>query len=256
MFGEVFLIAITVFPFMFLVSWTLERVLLRRKYGKLIGITMSLIFFLGVIVHECSHRLMCALTGVPTNAFVLRYRDRKTGIVFPSGGVGLERPLQVTFLQGFLLSFAPLLIGMWIFYFLLIAAFNPLIDPLYRIIAGICSIGVILASSPSQADLVVIKQSYQNDPQHGLYQIFLLALSFMTAWGLVGWFNIMFPFEFFYYFLIVIFYTMFKYGFILLRIAKIKIEQRTGKSRYKPRYKRYVRRRYKPNFINNYKQER
>ncbi|MFX1324094.1 MAG: hypothetical protein ACFE8N_03995 [Promethearchaeota archaeon] len=256
MFGDVFLIAIVVFPFMYLVSGTLERIVLRRKYGKLIETAVRLIFFLGVIVHECSHRLMCALTGVPTNAFVVKYRDKKTGIVTPSGRVGLERPLQVTFLQGLLLSFAPLLIGMWIFYFLLLAAFDPLIDPVYRIIAGICSIGVIIASSPSRADLGVIRQSYQNDPHHGLYQIFLLVLSFMAAWGLVGWFNILFPFEFFYYFLIALFYIIFKYGFILLRIAKVKIEQRSGKSRYKPRYKRYVRRRYKPDFINNYKQER
>jgi hypothetical protein len=253
MFGTMFLIALAIFPFMYAISWGFEKVLVRGDYGRLINTIIKILCFFGIIVHESCHRVMCAITGVPVDKFSVSYRDRETGIVAPRGFVTPSRKHQITFMQGFLVAFAPLLIGIWIFYFLLLVACNPLLDPLFRIIAVILSISVLLCSQPSMDDLRMVMFHYRNDPFHGIYQIFLLLLSFMTAWITVIIFHIFFPYEFLYYFIIILYYFVFKYSFILLRIAINKIQHRNGKSRYKTKYKQYVRRRQKPHIANGYK---
>lgn len=252
MFGEAFLIGLAVFPFMYIVSWGFEQVLMRRKYGKLINITLNILFFFGVIVHESCHRVMCAISGVPVEKMSVSYRHQKLGTVAPRGYVRPSRKFQITFMQGFLIAFAPLLIGIWIFYFLLVATFNQAIDPILRIITGILSVSVLLCSQPSMGDLGMVWFHYRNDPRHGTYQLFLLFLSFMITWSTVGLFNIFLPFEFLYYFIMIFYYFAFKYAFILTRILIHKIWDRRGKSRYKPHYKRYVRRRTRPDMVNRF----
>lgn len=244
--GEIFLISLAIFPILYFIGYICDKILLIRDYGKIFKTILRILFFIGVIVHELSHRLMCALTGVPAHNLTVKYRP------LPHGSVTPKEPLQYTLLQGFLICFAPLLIGTWLIYFLLLATFNPLFHPISRIITGFSSFSILLTLAPSQADLRSIKRGFQNDPQHGLYQILLVILSFIMTWITVVVYHLRFPFEFIYYFIIILFYLVFKYSFILLRIILYRIRFHRREIPHKIRSKRFARRRYRPKIPDKY----
>lgn len=251
MFGETLLIALAIFPVMYLIGYLSELFLFSSDLGRIGNTIKNLLFFVGVIVHELSHRIMCAITGVPAHNIKVKYRSKYTGEASPHGSVTPIQPLQINFLQGVLLCFAPLLIGMWIIYFLLQVAFSTSFDPIVRIIAVFCAISILLASSPSSGDLSFVKFGYQNDPQHGQYQILLVISSFLISWGLVGWFHISFPYEFFYYFIMIFCYIILKYSLISIKILVNKIRYRKGRIPSKVK-RRLIRRRFKPEMDKRY----
>lgn len=251
MFGEVLLVSLIVFPFVYLIGYGSHRLLYAKDLGSIGNTFKHLLFFVGVIVHEVSHRTMCAITGVPAYNTRVKYREDDSGRAAPHGSVTPRQPFQMSFLQAFLVSFAPLLFGAWIIYFLLQVAFSSSFDPLLRIITVFCSISILITSSPSQADLSLVKFGYQNDPQHGQYQIFLVTLSFLISWGLVGGFNIIFPYEFLYYFIIIFCYIILKYSLISIKILVNKIRYRKGRIPSKVK-RRLIRRRFKPEMDDRY----
>jgi len=245
MFGQVLLISLAIFPFMYFLGFIVEMALFSRDMGRAGNTIKNLVFFVGVIVHEASHYSMSALVGVPAHEFSVKYRS-KYGDASPSGSIRPKNPYQITLLQGFLVSFAPLLIGVWIIYYLLMVAFNPFFDPVIRVIAGICCFSVFITISPSRGDLSMVKFSLQNDPTHGCYQLFLVGLSFLFSLLVVGIYNIIFPVEFLYYFIIIGFYLGLKYSFIMIRWAVNKLRFRSDVPHSAAGYRRYARRRYKP----------
>ena len=252
MFGEMLLIALGIFPCMYLIGYVNDRFLLSGELGKIGNTFINLLFFVGVIIHELSHRTMCAITGVPAYNTRVKYRSENSGEAAPHGSVSLRQKFQMSFLQAFLVSFAPLLIGAWVIYFLLQVALSSSFDPIIRIIAVFCCISILIASSPSRGDLSFVKFGYQNDPQHGQYQIFLVILSFLISWLLVGSFNIIFSYEFFYYFIIIFCYIVLKYSFISLHILVNKVRYRKGRIPSKVRRRRLIRRRFKPEMVEKY----
>ena len=144
-----------------------------------------------------------------------------------------------------LISLGPLLIGTWVAYFSLNMALSSLVDPIARIIAALIVVSVLLASTPSPADFHMIKFGFGNDPKHSWYQLILLSLSILLAWGAVTLFNWVFPIEFIYYFVIVGFYFILKLSFIGMRWGINKLLTRLGREQSKSRFKRFSRRRYK-----------
>ncbi|MFX1346704.1 MAG: hypothetical protein ACFFAI_16530 [Promethearchaeota archaeon] len=245
------LISLGIFPVMYLIGYASEKFLLSSDLGSIGNTCVNIFFFVGVIVHELSHRIMCAITGVPAYNIKVKFRNEYSGEADPHGSVSLRQRFQMSFLQAFLVSFAPILIGAWIIYFLLQVALNSLFNPIIRIIAVFCIISIILASSPSRADLSFIKFGYQNDPQHSQYQIFLVTISFLISWGLVGVYNIILPYEFLYYFIIILCYVILKYSFITIRILFNKIRGR--KERIPSNVKRrLIRRSFKPEMVQRY----
>ena len=230
---------------MYAFGFIVEILLFSRDMRRAGNTVKNLVFFVGVIVHEASHRSMCALVGVPAHEFSVKYRG-KYGDASPSGSIKPRNPYQMTILQGFLVSFAPLLIGVWVIYYLLMVAFNPFFDPMIRVIAGICCFSVFITISPSQADLSMIKFTFQNDPTHSLYQILLAVLAFLLSLLIVGIYNVILPVEFLYYFLIIGFYLGLKYSLIGMRWGINKIRFRTGVPHSAAGYRRYARRNYKP----------
>ena len=246
MFGNVLFNALLIFPFVYIIGYSLERLVFRQDLGRTGNMVVNLVFFVGVFVHEASHRIMDILVGVPSHNFRVKYRDENSSRASPHGSVTPKQPYQMTLLQGFLGSFAPLLFGAWIIYYLLLVAFSPIFDPVIRIIAGICTVSVFLTLSPSKGDLFFLKFSFQNDPTHGLYQLFLVALSFLFTWVVVGVYNILLPVEFLYYFIIVFFYVVFKYSFILMRIIYRKITPYDKVPHSARAFRKMAHRRYKP----------
>lgn len=230
---------------MYILGFIIEHALFSRDMGKAGNMIKNLVFFVGVIVHELSHRIMCALTGVPTDGISVKYRD-KYGQVNPNGSVSPRNMYQINFMQGVLISFAPLLIGVWVIYLFLVIASNPFFDPVIRVIAGVCAFSVFITLAPSQADLSMVKISFQNDPSQGIYKITLVLAAFLLSWILVGIYNIVFPVEFLYYFIIIGFYFGLKYTITFLKWIINKIRFRSGVPHSAAGYRRYARRHTKP----------
>jgi len=251
MFGLILLIGLAILPVIYLIGYTSYRLLYVKDLGSFGNTFKHLLFFVGVIVHELSHRIICLITGVPAYNMRVKYRAENSSSAAPHGSVSLRQPFQISFTQAFLISFAPLLIGTWIIYFLLQVVLSTSFNPIFRIIAVFCILSILLTISPSKTDLAGIKQGYQNDPQHGQYQIFLITLSFLISWALVGWFNIIFPYEFFYYFIIILSYFFLKYYFLSIRILINKIRYRNGEIPAKVK-RRLVRRRFKLEITDRY----
>jgi len=134
MVGEILLISLAIFPIAYLIGYTTEIILFRHDFGSFLNTLIRILFFIGVIIHELSHRLMCIITGIPAHNISVRYRP------YPHGSVSPKEPYQYTLMQGLLLGFAPLLIGTWCIHFLLVAAFNPWFHPVFRVFAGFCSV--------------------------------------------------------------------------------------------------------------------
>jgi hypothetical protein len=256
MFGQLLLTSLGIFPLIYAIGYFMENVIFGRDFGRLGNTIKNMLFFLGVVVHEVSHRMMCALTGVPAYNTRVRYRSKNSSEPYPGGAVSIRYPQRMTFLQGFLLCFAPLLFGTWVIYFLLQMCFNPFFDPIIRIIGGLCIVSIFLTLSPSKADLSFLKFTYQNDPTHGQYQILLVSLSFLITWVLVGFYNISLPVEYLYYFIIIACYICLKYSFLSLRIVIRRIKSGKGRIPSKINTKKLVRRRFKPDIVEGtYKDE-
>ena len=255
MFGIMLLIAFAIFPFMYLIGYASFKLLYVKDLGSIGNTLKHLLFFVGVIVHEFSHRIMCLITGVPAYNTRVKYRADNSSRAAPHGSVSLIQPFQISFTQVFLISFAPLLIGTWIIYFLLQVVLSTSFNPIFRIISVFCILSILLTLSPSQSDLAGIKLGYQNDPQHSQYQIFLIIISFLISWALVEIYNIILPYEFFYYFLIVFFYIVLKYSLISTRILLNKIKYRNGRIPSSLRRRKLIRKRFRPELVEQYYEE-
>jgi hypothetical protein len=249
------LIAFAIFPFMYLIGYASFNLLYVKDLGNIGNTFKHLLFFVGVIVHEFSHRITCLITGVPAYNTRVKYRADNSSRAAPHGSVSLIQPFQISFTQAFLISFAPLLIGTWIIYFLLQVVLSTSINPVFRMIAVFCILSILLTLSPSQADLAGIKRGYQNDPQHGQYQIFLIILSILITWALVGIYNIILSYEFFYYFLIIFCYIVLKYSLISTHILFNKIKYRNGRIHSSVKRRKLIRRRFRSEMVEQYYEE-
>ncbi|MHA2130700.1 MAG: hypothetical protein ACW99L_12065, partial [Promethearchaeota archaeon] len=245
MFYDVIIFTFFWVPAICLIGYLFEVFLYRKNLGPFSWI-INILTVVGVLIHEISHRIMCAITGVPAGNMRVRIRNRQTKEISVGGSVSLKHPFQMTFLQGLLVGLAPLLFGTWMIYFSLLVAFNSIFDPLYRIIAGLFCLSVLLALVPSSVDIAGLRYRYQNDPKHSWYQVFLLILSFAIAWVLVDYLVINLPFEFLYYFVIAFCYGLLKYTFLGINTVFAKLGARKNKHKRKRGYKRLVRRRFKP----------
>jgi hypothetical protein len=244
MVGDLFIVSLTVFPFVLVLGYILEMLIVRRNLGPF-TIIKNALMYIGVFFHEISHYTICLLTGAPIAGISVKLRSESTGRVAPHGEVVPKKPNQMTFLQSVLMGLGPVLVGTWIIYFSLITAVNSLLHPLFRIISVLLIIAILLASTPSPADFHMMKVGFSNDPRHSIYQLLLFMLSILVSWGIVIIFNISFHIEFFYYFIIIGWYIALKYSFIGIRWGVNKIGTRLGDEQFKLRFRRFSRRRYK-----------
>lgn len=250
MFEQILVVTFLIFPFTWFIGYIIEVLIGRKAVEKKLGYfnpIVNILSYIGVFVHELSHRITCFIVRVPARDFTVAFRNRY-GEVAPHGHVAPERPYQSTLLQGFLTAFAPLLIGTWLVYFSLLIVFSPLFEPIIRIIAGVFCVSVLLAVAPSNGDLRYASGVYKNDPEYSLYQIFLVALSFFALWELVEITRWYFPLEFVYYFFLIGFYYVIKYLFIGISLLFKKGTKKRNKYRPK-RFKSFTRRRFKPKRI-------
>jgi len=242
--GDLFITSLMIFFFILVLGYIIQIALWGRDTGPFITI-VNILAFVGVFLHEVSHVILCVFSGMPVNHFSVRLRGEESGRVNPHGAVGVRRPNQKTFLQAVLAGLGPVLVGAWIVYFSLQVALNSLIDPLIRIFAAFLILSVLLASTPSPQDFRLMLVGFNRDPRHSFYQIMLLSLSMLLSWGTVNLFNLTFPVEFVYYFVIIGWYIFLKYSLIGIRWTYNKINNRFGNEQKRTQFRRFSRRKYK-----------
>ncbi|MFX0030944.1 MAG: hypothetical protein ACFE8B_17150, partial [Candidatus Hermodarchaeota archaeon] len=100
------------------------------------------------------------------------------------------------------------------------------VDTWLVILCVFLMITLVLAASPSVADLVIIPKAFYYDISNSLYQILLILLSLLTTLFTVFSLDLLFLHEIIIYFIIAGFYFMFKYGFRLIRNVFFAIYER------------------------------
>lgn len=190
-----------------LIVWFIIRNL-NLKRMSISGIIYRILGFIGILIHELSHFTMCLLTGVRPTDFRISYRGQRGSVSVPF----MER---LTFLQGFLLCFAPLLISSYIAYLCIYVMFLTGTLFVFKVFCGAVFISILMHCRSSSADLRVFKKSFLDDPLYSLYQVGLVVLSGIIVFLL----NISVPYylSFVNYILMGVFYTFFKYGFLGIR---------------------------------------
>jgi len=203
------------------------------------------ISIIGVIIHELCHLLLCLLTNTKVKKVTLvkKIKDRREENKSRFGGeVTLNRRTRISFLQASIISFAPLYISFWLFFSIVELMIDPDINVVLFYIYLFILISITLAAAPSFVDLGTIPKAFHDNPSYSLYQIFLLVLSIFSVWMISFVYKIQFIHEILVYVLIFLSYYAFKYVFKEINYITITMYKvsRTFK------YKRFKRRRYKP----------
>ena len=222
--------------------------LLYKYFGSQSRIIKSLAI-VGIIFHEFCHIVMCIITSTPIeSASLLKKVESENGAPIKYYGYVKVNKNGVTFIQSFLISFAPLYISFWVFFLLLNFLINSQVDILIFILIFYIMVSIVLSAAPSFGDLAIIPKIFQNFPGHSLYQIFLLVISVLATWMIVEGYNIQAFHELVIYLIIASFYFGFKYGFKLIdRIYySIQMKYRYKTMSNKDTSKRFTRPRYKP----------
>ncbi|MFW9879655.1 MAG: hypothetical protein ACFFG0_41805, partial [Candidatus Thorarchaeota archaeon] len=173
----------------------------------------------GILIHEICHIVMCFITHSPIEKVLLIKKvefEKDPGKIGYYGQVNVYED-KVSFLQAFLISFAPLYISFWLFFSILHFLFNNQFTPIVFFISIFLLISLVLSAAPSLSDLAIIPKAFAFDVDNSLYQIFLVILSILTTWITVFAFNVHFLHEIIIYLIIAGFYFIYKFGFRLTR---------------------------------------
>jgi hypothetical protein len=193
----------------------------------------DVIAFVGVVVHEVAHYTIGVLVGAKRGKFRVKFRNRQTKEVSPHGSVGNPEFERHSFIQTFMISFAPLLVSTFLFMFCLDIILHVQTEVWAKVIALVFCISLLIGSEPSGQDVRLVGMTFNNNPRYSLYQIFLVIISGILVWIYVDIYFIPLPFEFLYYIEYFIFVTLFYYilRFIFWIFAKLVdiIKGRYGK---------------------------
>jgi len=233
-----------VFLGILIISLIVSRFLLSDNAGLFKSITIRL-FFIGVIFHEFCHYFMSLVVGHVPDRIEIKWHNEKDGSRNPRGLVKPGKPLS--FLQTFLISFAPLYLSTWlIFYLWFGVVFNPQFLPIIRVFAGFISFSLLLTAAPSSGDFRMISRAFRDDSTHSWYQIFLVILSTIILWLILATFQIYFLLDVFYYLAIAGLYLLLKFSFIGIHKTLGILHSRDYKKPPKVRMKPFTRKHYKP----------
>ena len=160
---------------------------------------LNIAFFVGVIVHEFSHLIVTILCGLPVESLKIRLMDPNTGIISPHGAVGTGDFPHRSFIKGFMICFAPLLVSTFLIFGCIDIFF--LIETAWFIKAGVAFFGVslVLGASPSNGDLSNLARSITNDPMLGISQASCYGISVYIGIQFINFSELTLPFEFMYY---------------------------------------------------------
>jgi hypothetical protein len=177
----------------------------QKTYFKILGVV-------GVAFHEISHLVMCIITGVKPSKMKVSYRST-------SGSVRFDATERITFLQAALIGIAPLVFSSYAAYGMFYVMFNMDISLIYKVLAGIFFLSLLLGAKPSNTDFKNIGLGFKGDSVYSLYQIFLVIISGVLVYIIVYFTKLYLPFylTFLYFIFMGILYYILKYVFIGIR---------------------------------------
>ncbi len=175
------------FPILLLAGYACEK-LLWRDLGPFKYVVYCL-GFVGVVIHEVCHFIMSVLVGVQPRAISVKFKSETTDRVAPHGYVDVGEKKK-SFMQAFLIGFAPLFFSIWFFFLCLhVIFFDPDLNgsvssynvPFLVFGCAFLCVSLLMGLTPSRADLGVISKAFSQDVEYSLYQICLVVLSGFLA---------------------------------------------------------------------------
>jgi hypothetical protein len=160
---------------------------------------VNVLRFAGVFVHEVAHYLLAVIFGAKPSKMRVKYRSEDSSRVSVHGSVSFPEFERQSFLQTFLIGFAPVLVSTLLFLFCLDVIFTIQTELWMKVVAAIFGGSLLLGLEPSGQDVKLIGQTFQIDPRYSLYQIFLLVLSGVMVWLYIDLYIFDLPFEVLYY---------------------------------------------------------
>lgn len=206
---------------------------------------LTILGFIGIIVHELSHYGLCKLLGVPVERIHIQYRDKITGKAAPGGSVLPREPERISFLQALIIGLAPLFISTW----LILLCFDVFsikgLEIYIYIIAGFMIVSLLIGGAPSPADMRQCYYGFVRSPAYSLYQVILISVAILTVIFFFNFSWITLPFEFMYYIMqyITIAGVYFAYKYLFQYINQLITKIRRS-NRYK--VKLLTRKRHRP----------
>jgi len=197
----------------------------RRIRTTELKIMVDIILFIGVVIHELAHAFVLISMRIMPNTFSVRYRSRMTGRAAPHGGVGLheEDSIEMSFMQGFFASLAPLFVSTFVFLFMLDVIYNMNTTDGIKILAWVIIVSVLLGSAPSHVDIHSMIEKFHMHPEYSLYQIILAIGSVLVVIFYIDLSFMILPFEVFYY----IFYCLAAIGVYFMLKGSIFLVKKT-----------------------------
>ena len=207
--------AIMIELYLWFFTMLLASIVTRSWYRHIntpgIKVAFNVIAFIGVLVHEMAHFILCNMFGVKTGKISVKYRSNNKIRVVPHGSVGVPEFERNSFIQTFVISFAPLFVSTFLFLFCLDIIFRIQIELWIKIVALLFSISLFFGSEPSGQDVRLVGLTFKRNPNYSLFQIFLIVLSGIFVWIFVDLYFISLPFEVLYYIEYFIFVALFYY---------------------------------------------
>jgi hypothetical protein len=162
---------------------------------------LNILFFLGVIVHEFSHLFFSLIFGVPVERIEIKWRNPNGFGVAPHGKIATGDNPHESFMQGLMISFAPLLMSTFLFFGCIdiITIINT--SFFIKIFAIFLAISLILTAAPSKQDLNAVAWAISNDTILAFFQAACFGISLLFSITLINFSKIQLPFEFIYYML-------------------------------------------------------
>ncbi len=143
-------------------------------------------FFLGIVVHELTHYLMCLLTHVRVAKTRILPKQDKEGVYN-----GYIKPAQqLNFFQSILIGFAPLFIGTYIIGFILYYIFNPAVNFTIALFLIYIAISIVSMICPSRSDVIEITHAINQSKIFTLIQVGIILIVLPISYYLISMYNI------------------------------------------------------------------
>ena len=143
-----------------------------------LGTILRYLAFPGVVLHEVCHDLMCRAMGIR----VLEHHislSRRRGV---NGGVVVDASQIPSFVHGFLVSLAPLLLLSLILYLLIVFwVFAPM-DGVLKIYFAYC---LFIGLPPSRADLHLLSSVARRTPRQTVSEVGLVSIPLLMVGGYI-----------------------------------------------------------------------
>ena len=195
-----------------LLASIVTQTLYRRTRTPGFKFFFNVVVFVGVFVHELAHYTLGVIFGAKRGKFRVEYRSGDKTRVAPHGSVGNPEFDRHSFVQTFVIGFAPLFMSTFLFMFCLDVIFRVQTEAWVKIVAIVFCVSLFVGSEPSGQDIKLIGITFNKDPNYSLYQIFLVLLSGILVWLFVDLYFISLPFEVLYYIEYFLFLAVFYYG--------------------------------------------